>query len=270
MSHDTGFEDYSLLDMFRFEVETHSETLSAALLALERAPNDTSRIEEMMRAAHSIKGASRVVGVDPAVTVAHVMEDCFVAAQSGAIAFTPADVDVLLRGVDLLGKIAAATHDPNGDLVRAFGHLVEQLAAELQGVLTGRRPAAAQPAPSPAIPSASSPAVRSTETVLSPAARSETIVFPELLDASAAEAIRRRLLAAIDSGRSPIRFDLRATTDLDVQGLVLLAAVPIHCATHNLPCPTVDGVSAQFESVLRVTGLAEPYGVRPTAPREAG
>src|SRR3954452_19281401 len=127
MSSETGREDATLIDLFRSEVETHSELLSAALLALERSPGDTSRIDEMMRAAHSIKGASRVVGVDPAASVAHVMEDCFVAAQQGAIAFSPEDVDVLLRGVDLLGKIAAATRDPNADLAHEFSGLVQEL-----------------------------------------------------------------------------------------------------------------------------------------------
>ena len=81
MSGETSMEDLPLIDLFRSEVETHAEVLSAALLALEASPGDVSRLGEMMRAAHSIKGAARVVGVDPAVSVAHVMEDCFVAAQ---------------------------------------------------------------------------------------------------------------------------------------------------------------------------------------------
>src|SRR5262245_62844339 len=116
MSSEGGLEDLPLIDLFRSELETHAEVLSAALLALERSPSDTSRIDEMMRAAHSIKGASRVVGVDPAVRVAHVMEDCFLAAQKGTIGFAAADVDVLLRGVDLLGRISASTRDPTADL----------------------------------------------------------------------------------------------------------------------------------------------------------
>src|SRR4051812_31390155 len=137
MSHETGLEDSTLIDLFRSEVETHSESLNAALLALERSPGDTSRIDEMMRAAHSIKGASRVVGVDLAVSVAHVMEDCFVAAQNGNLRLSPADVDVLLRGVDLLGKISAATRDPNLDLETAFSGHVQEVVADLQGVLGG-------------------------------------------------------------------------------------------------------------------------------------
>ena len=36
-----------------------------------------------MRAAHSLKGAARIVGLDAAVRVAHAMEDCLVAAQKG-------------------------------------------------------------------------------------------------------------------------------------------------------------------------------------------
>src|SRR3954451_7529382 len=100
MSSEGGLEDFSLMDLFRSEVETHSEVLSAALLELERSPGNPARLEEMMRAAHSIKGAARVVGVDAAVCVSHVMEDCFVAAQRGTLTLSPGAVDVLLRGVD--------------------------------------------------------------------------------------------------------------------------------------------------------------------------
>ena len=138
MSSEGGLEDFSLMDLFRSEVETHSEVLSAALLALERSPGDTSRVDEMMRAAHSIKGAARVVGVDPAVSVAHVMEDCFVAAQKGALTLLPGDVDVLLRGVDLLGKISEATRDPKADLANDFGEPVKSLVVELEAMLVPR------------------------------------------------------------------------------------------------------------------------------------
>src|SRR4051794_1368790 len=105
MSSEGGLEDVPLIDLFRSEGEAHAEGLRAALLALERAPGGTSCVDEMMRAAHSIRGAAGVVGVEPAVSVAHVMEDCFVEAQKGTLTLSPADVDVLLRGVDLLGKI---------------------------------------------------------------------------------------------------------------------------------------------------------------------
>ena len=95
-----------MMDLFRSEVESHSETLSNGLLQLERDPTDTSVFDSMMRAAHSIKGAARIVRVDLAVDVAHIIEDCFVAAQRGELLIQPADVDVLLQGIDLLVRIA--------------------------------------------------------------------------------------------------------------------------------------------------------------------
>ena len=244
MSSDAGLDD-TLIDLFRSEVETHSEVLSAALLALERAPGDTTRIDEMMRAAHSIKGAARVVGVDPAVSVAHVMEDCFVEAQKGALSFSPRDVDVLLRGVDLLGRISAATRNPNADLAREFSGPVQAQVAELQTVLsgTGNAVAAAQ------------------EVAATAPSRVVTIAVPEILDSAAAELIRGQLLSAIDSQCATIRFDLRATRDLDVQGLALLAAVPRHLAQRGGCSLELSGVSAEMAAVFRVTGIGKPFGL---------
>ena len=63
----------TLLELFREEVQSHTETLSQSLLRLEQSPTETDEIVAMMRAAHSIKGAARIVGVEPAVQVAHVM-----------------------------------------------------------------------------------------------------------------------------------------------------------------------------------------------------
>jgi len=259
MSGGGGLEDLSLTDLFRAEVETHSEVLSNALLALERAPDDASRVDEMMRAAHSIKGAARVVGVEPAVSVAHVMEDCFVAAQKGTLTLTPADVDVLLRGVDLLGKISEATKDPKADLADEFEGAVKGLVRELGAMLVPR-----EKATEPAGRSAAAPPAR--EQAETATCRPETIVVPEFFDATAAEEVRRRYLAAVEGGCDPVRLDLGATKDLDVQGLTLLAAIPRDVARRGRPRLELTMLSAEMETVLLVTGLGESYGVRPGPP----
>jgi chemotaxis protein histidine kinase CheA len=279
MSSLGGLEDLSLMDLFRSEVETHSEVLSAALLALERSPGDTSRVDEMMRAAHSIKGAARVVGVDAAVSVAHVMEDCFVAAQKGALTLSPGDVDVLLRGVDLLGKISEATRDPQADLANTFDKTVKSLVVELGAMLVpGDQPSggpaevAATPAPGPPAVEVSGsnavspPVIRPRATMPS----ATTIKVPEVLDSMAAEEIRRQYLSAVERGCDSVRIDLRATKDLDVQGLALLAAIPRHAAQHGRPHLQLAGVSAEMETVLGVTGLGGSFGVRPgSTPEDA-
>lgn len=99
-------EDFSLLDLFRTEIETQAERLSESLLCLEEKPDDSVALEALMRAAHSIKGAGRMVNVEPAVRIAHIMEELFVAAQSGRLTLQPACIDSLLTGVDLLNRIA--------------------------------------------------------------------------------------------------------------------------------------------------------------------
>jgi chemotaxis protein histidine kinase CheA len=272
MSSDGGLEDLPLIDLFRAEVETHSDVLSAALLALERSPGDTSRVGEMMRAAHSIKGAARVVGVEPAVRVAHVMEDCFVAAQKGALTLSPAEVDVLLRGVDLLGKISEATRDPEVDLASDFDGPVKSLVIELEamlvpggkpggGVAAVRASTAHKPPTSGASRSEPGPPPSGLPTPSMPTAT--TIAVPEILDSTAAERIRGQFLSAIERGCDSVRFDLRATKDLDVQGLALLAAVARHVAEHGRPRIRAVGVSVEMETVLNVTGLSEPYAIHP-------
>ena len=97
---------FSMMELFRMEADSHTTTLTSGLVALEGGLATPAAIEPLMRAAHSLKGAARIVGLDAAVRVAHAMEDCLVAAQKGKLVLEPAHVDVLLQGVDLLVQIA--------------------------------------------------------------------------------------------------------------------------------------------------------------------
>ncbi len=97
---------FSMHDLFRLEVDGQREILTTGLLALERQRDAADQLEACMRAAHSLKGAARIVGLLAAVSVAHAMEDCFVAAQQGRIILRKTRIDLLLRGLDLLVRIA--------------------------------------------------------------------------------------------------------------------------------------------------------------------
>jgi len=101
-----ALNDRPILELFRLEVETQSAILRQELLALGSGPSGTHRLEELMRASHSIKGAAQIVSRISAVRVAHTMEDCFLAAQDNATSLPPRTIDILLRGVDLLGCIS--------------------------------------------------------------------------------------------------------------------------------------------------------------------
>ena len=92
---------FSLFELFRGEAEMHAAALSEGLVRLEGS-SDPAAVEPLMRAAHSIKGAARVIGLDIAVRLAHAMEDVLVAMQKGREAIAPARIDLLLQGADLL------------------------------------------------------------------------------------------------------------------------------------------------------------------------
>jgi two-component system sensor histidine kinase and response regulator WspE len=97
--------DPALFELFREEVRGHVATLAAGLLELEADPANPQRVEPLMRAAHSVKGAARIAGIEPAVRLAHVMEDALVAAQAGRVRIAPVDIDHLLQGADALAGL---------------------------------------------------------------------------------------------------------------------------------------------------------------------
>jgi len=108
MSQDNNgdLSQFSMLDLFRMEAESQTQILTDGLLAMERLKDDAGAVESMMRAAHSIKGAAAIVGLEVVVQLAHGMEDAFVAAQRGKLALTPNRVDALLAGVDLILQLS--------------------------------------------------------------------------------------------------------------------------------------------------------------------
>ena len=137
--------DASLLELFSLEAEAQTQVLSAGLLALERNPRQADQLEACMRAAHSLKGAARIVGVDAGVSVAHVMEDCLVGAQEGRLFLRPEHIDALLQGTDLLMRIATPGDVSIDAAVQAF---LVQMAVLLDPAAT------AAVVPEPPIPSA--------------------------------------------------------------------------------------------------------------------
>lgn len=93
--------DAGMLDLFRMELESQSQVMNQSLVVFEKGDVTGEEAEKLMRAAHSIKGAGRVVRLEPVVTLSHAMEDCFVAVQKGKISLNPELVDILLEGVDI-------------------------------------------------------------------------------------------------------------------------------------------------------------------------
>jgi two-component system sensor histidine kinase and response regulator WspE len=137
----TDFSHFSMSELFQAEADSQTRVLTSSLLSLERRPDAAEDLEACMRAAHSLKGAARIVQAESAVALAHAMEDLFVAAQQGRVRLNQEAIDLLLRGVDLMAAAAA----PSADTV-ALAQRVESYVAELEIMLGADSPVPARDA----------------------------------------------------------------------------------------------------------------------------
>jgi two-component system sensor histidine kinase and response regulator WspE len=114
--------DASMFELFRAEAEDQTRVLNSGLLGLERTPGAAEHLEACMRAAHSLKGAARIIGFSAGVRVAHSIEDAIVRSREAERPLEPARIDQLLRGSDLLRRMAAlpdAELQPGGTALSA-------------------------------------------------------------------------------------------------------------------------------------------------------
>lgn len=135
-----------LLDLFREEAETNALALEAGLVALDLGRATKEILEPLMRAAHSLKGAARIVGLQEAVVLAHAIEDVFVAAQRGRLTLVPAQVDRLLAGVDVFARLASVDPETIPARLTAMAAQTAALVAEYGSFTSAPAPEAAPPA----------------------------------------------------------------------------------------------------------------------------
>ncbi len=98
--------DPTLLELLRDEIGVQLEVLQPALLALEQDPSAVSAQAECFRAAHSLKGAARIVGLDVVVRLAHAMEDILSDARAGSLLISSEMIDHMLAASDIFARLA--------------------------------------------------------------------------------------------------------------------------------------------------------------------
>ncbi|MFS2091961.1 hybrid sensor histidine kinase/response regulator [Pseudomonas sp. Pseusp11] len=215
--------DASLLELFSLEAEAQTLVLSAGLLALERDPTQADYLESCMRAAHSLKGAARIVGVDAGVSVAHVMEDYLVSAQEGRLYLRPEHIDALLQGTDLLMRIATPNNAPAPADIDAYVVLMGRLLEHMATVAPIALPMA-EPQLEPPTPKVEPPG-RAAETPV------DTLIeTPQAEPAEPASKTRR----AADTGERVLRVTaerLNSLLDLSSKSLVETQRLKPHLAT---------------------------------------
>ena len=88
------------LGIFLDEAKEHIQVLSDQMLILEQEPDNQDAINEIFRAAHSLKGMAGTMGYKRLQRLTHDMEDCFSAVRSGQMNVTSGLMDVLFQALD--------------------------------------------------------------------------------------------------------------------------------------------------------------------------
>ena len=90
------------LEIFLDETKEHLQNLNTRILELEADPEGTDTINEIFRAAHSLKGMAGTMGYKRMQNLTHDMENVFSEVRNGTIKVKPEMIDVLFQCLDAL------------------------------------------------------------------------------------------------------------------------------------------------------------------------
>ncbi|WP_455718184.1 chemotaxis protein CheW [Anaerosporobacter sp.] len=90
------------LEIFIDETKEHLQNLNEQLLILEKEPDNVNTINEIFRAAHSLKGMAGTMGYKRMQRLTHDMENVFSEIRNGKMSVGENLVDVLFQGLDAL------------------------------------------------------------------------------------------------------------------------------------------------------------------------
>lgn len=129
MSNDTGFEldeMQEIIDDFLVEADELINSLDVNLVELESKPKDIELLNNIFRAAHTIKGTSSFLGFDQVTTLTHKMEDILNKLRKSELNVTAEIMDLLLESLDILKVLIENVKEKNNeeiDLTKILGAL---------------------------------------------------------------------------------------------------------------------------------------------------
>ena len=93
------------LQIFFTEANDYILIIEKGLVSLEQNPNKVSLLDELLRAAHTLKGSARMMGYDNIRDIAHKIEDTFNSIKNGAVSFKDEVADVVFSELDKIKSI---------------------------------------------------------------------------------------------------------------------------------------------------------------------
>ena len=121
------------LEIFIEETKEHLQSLNQHLLILEREPENEETINEIFRAAHSLKGMAGTMGFKRMQRLTHDMENVFSEIRTGKMKVASSLVDILFKGLDALenylGNIqsdASEGEEDNEEIINALNNFLSE------------------------------------------------------------------------------------------------------------------------------------------------
>ncbi len=139
-------EDEELRGIFKVASEEHVQHLESGLLHLESHPNDRTKLEYLLREAHSLKGDANMLGVRDVGTLAHQMEELLGSVKRGTLVLSSEVSDRLYHGLDAIRKLIHESVTGEASGVNTFQVLAHLMGAPQQTTPTTPTAAASEDA----------------------------------------------------------------------------------------------------------------------------
>ena len=128
------------LEIFIDETKEHLQNLNEQLLILEKEPDNVNTINEIFRAAHSLKGMAGTMGYKRMQRLTHDMENVFSEIRNGKMSVGANLVDVLFLGLDALESYLSNIQDTADEGTEDNEPIITQLNKILQEGILLRQP----------------------------------------------------------------------------------------------------------------------------------
>lgn len=115
------------LEIFIDETKEHLQSLNQQLLVLETEPENAETINEIFRAAHSLKGMAGTMGYKRMQRLTHDMENVFSEVRNGKMGVTADLVDVLFKGLDALEAYLSNIQESADEGTEDYEDIISQL-----------------------------------------------------------------------------------------------------------------------------------------------
>ena len=121
------------LEIFLDETKEHLQNLNTQILELEQEPENMDTINEIFRAAHSLKGMAGTMGYKRMQNLTHDMENVFSEVRNGTIKVQPEMIDILFNCLDALEEYLSniqqttdeGTND-NAELIKSLNDMLNK------------------------------------------------------------------------------------------------------------------------------------------------